>query len=172
MTITEFASARNEQAQTVSIFIKRHPEQFEGHTKKVGKTVELDEVALEILEKQYPLPRPVQLLNGVDPAEYQAVLKEKADAVSDLAEARNIIIMMKDKMMEKEKLLAQAEAQKILLEDRESQLKIATEEGEKKDTEIDLQKKKIEEQNRQLEELKNENERLKNRSLFERIFNK
>jgi len=165
MNITEFASARNEQSQTISIFIKRHPEQFEGHTRKVGKTVELDEVALEILEKQYPLPRPVQLMNGVDPEEHKAVQDK-------LTAAQEFIIKLQDKMMEDQKLLAQAEAQKILLEDRESQLKIATEEGEKKDTEIDLQKKKIEEQNRQLEELKLENERLKNRSLFERIFNK
>lgn len=165
MNITEFAGARNEQAQTISIYIKRHPELFEGHTRKVGKTVELDEVALEILEKQYPLPRPVQLMNGVDPEEHKAVQDK-------LTAAQEFIIKLQDKMMEDQKLLAQAEAQKILLEDRESQLKIATEEGEKKDTEIDLQKKKIEEQNRQLEELKLENERLKNRSLFERIFNK
>lgn len=158
MNITEFASARNEQSQTISIFIKRHPEQFEGHTRKVGKTVELDEVALEILEKQYPLPRPVQLLNGVDPEEHKAVQDK-------LTAAQDFIIKLQNKMMEDQKLLAQAEAQKQLLEDKEAQLNAAKVEGEKKDTEIEEQKKKI-------EELKNENERLRNRSLFERIFNK
>lgn len=172
MTITAFAESRNVQAQAVNRYILRHEDKFAGHTKKVGKSIELDEVALSILDEKYPLPRPVQLLNGVDPVEYQAILKEKADAVSDLAEARNIIIMMKDKMMEDQKLIAQAEAQKMLLEDKEAQLSVARAEGKKKDTEIEEQKKKIEEQIRQLEELKNENERLKNRSLFERIFNK
>lgn len=172
MNITEFASARNEQSQTISIFIKRHPEQFEGHTRKVGKTVELDEVALEILEKQYPLPRPVQLLNGVDPEEHKAVVDKLSSAQEYIIKLHETVEQLKDKVNENEKLIAQAEAQKILLEDKNSQLEAAREEGEKKDTEIDEQKKKIEEQNRQLEELKNENERLKNRSLFERIFNK
>ena len=158
MNITEFASARNEQSQTISIFIKRHPEQFEGHTRKVGKTVELDEVALEILEKQYPLPRPVQMLNGVDPEEHKAVMDK-------LASAQEYIIKLQDKMMEDQKLIAQAEAQKILLEDKNSQLEAVRAEGEKKDTEIDDLKKAN-------EDLRTELERLKNRSFLDRLFNK
>ena len=164
MNISEFARSRGIEPQTVRHYVNDH-EYIKKHTKKVGKTVELSEEAIELLDKIYPLPRPVQLMNGVDPDEHKAVQDK-------LTAAQEFIIKLQNKMMEDQKLLAQAEAQKILLEDRESQLKIATEEGEKKDTEIDLQKKKIEEQNRQLEELKNENERLKNRSLFERIFNK
>ena len=164
MNISEFARSRGVEPQTVRHYVNDH-EYIKKHTKKVGKTVELSEEAIEFLDKIYPLPRPVQLMNGVDPDEHKAVQDK-------LTAAQEFIIKLQNKMMEDQKLLAQAEAQKILLEDRESQLKIATEEGEKKDTEIDLQKKKIEEQNRQLEELKNENERLKNRSLFERIFNK
>ena len=164
MNISEFARSRGIEPQTVRHYVNDH-EYIKKHTKKVGKTVELSEEAIELLDKIYPLPRPVQLVNGVDPEEHK-------DVQDKLTAAQEFIIKLQNKMMEDQKLLAQAEAQKILLEDRESQLKIATEEGEKKDTEIDLQKKKIEEQNRQLEELKNENERLKNRSLFERIFNK
>lgn len=164
MNISEFARSRGIEPQTVRHYVNDH-EDIKKHTKKVGKTVELSDEAIELLDKIYPLPRPVQLVNGVDPDEHKAVQDK-------LTAAQEFIIKLQNKMMEDQKLLAQAEAQKILLEDRESQLKIATEEGEKKDTEIVLQKKKIEEQNRQLEELKNENERLKNRSLFERIFNK
>lgn len=164
MNISEFARSRGEEPQTVRHYINSHPD-IKKHTRKNGKETELTDEAIELLDKVYPLPRPVQLVNGVDPEEHK-------DVQDKLTAAQEFIIKLQNKMMEDQKLLAQAEAQKILLEDRESQLKIATEEGEKKDTEIDLQKKKIEEQNRQLEELKNKNERLKNRSLFERIFNK
>ena len=165
MNLTEFAESRNVKINAISNYMSRHAEKFAGHTKKVGKSIELDEVALSILDEKYPLPRPVQIMNGVDPEEHK-VVQDK------LAAAQDFIIKLQNKMMEDQKLLAQAEAQKQLLEDKEEQLNAAKVEGEKKDTEIDEQKKKIEEQNRQLEELKNENERLKNRSLFERIFNK
>lgn len=115
MNITEFASARNEQSQTISIFIKRHPEQFEGHTRKVGKTVELDEVALEILEKQYPLPRPVQLINGVDPEEHKAVMEE-------LNKAQRTIIGLQSKITDYSLQIAKAEATQLLLEDKDKEL--------------------------------------------------
>lgn len=171
MNLTEFAEARNVKINAVSNYLSRHPE-IKKHTVRIGKETELTPQAIDMLDSVYPLPKPIQIMTGVDPDEHKRVqteleiIRKKYDATLEK------ITVLQDKMMEDQKLLAQAEAQKILLEDRESQLKIATEEGKKKDTEIDLQKKKIEEQNRQLEELKNENERLKNRSLFERIFNK
>lgn len=157
MNISEFARSRGIEPQTVRHYVNDH-EDIKKHTKKVGKTVELSDEAIELLDKIYPLPRPVQLVNGVDPDEHKAVQDK-------LTAAQEFIIKLQNKMMEDQKLLAQAEAQKQLLEDKEAQLNAAKVEGEKKDT-------KIEEQIRQLEELKKENERLKNRSLFERIFNK
>ena len=157
MNISEFARSRGIEPQTVRHYVNDH-EDIKKHTKKVGKTVELSDEAIELLDKIYPLPRPVQLVNGVDPDEHKAVQDK-------LTAAQDFIIKLQNKMMEDQKLLAQAEAQKQLLEDKEAQLNAAKVEGEKKDTEIEEQKKKI-------EELKNENERLRNRSLIERIFNK
>lgn len=158
MTITEFAGVHAIQPQTISIFIKRHPEQFKGHTKKVGKTVELDEVALEILEKQYPIPRPVQLLNGVDPDEHKEVVDKLSSAQEYIIKLHETVEQLKDKLNENEKLIAQAEAQKMLLEDKQEQLDTAKKENADKDALI--------------AELKAENDRLKGRNLLERIFNK
>ena len=39
MTITEFARTRNEQTNTVSKYIREHPEMFEGHIKSKGKEI-------------------------------------------------------------------------------------------------------------------------------------
>lgn len=164
MNISEFARSRGIEPQTVRHYVNDH-EDIKKHTKKVGKTVELSDEAIELLDKIYPLPRPVQIMNGVDPEEHKAVVDKLSSAQEYIIKLHETVEQLKDKVNENEKLIAQAEAQKILLEDKNSQLEAAREEGEKKDTEIEEQKKKI-------EELKNENERLRNRSLFERIFNK
>lgn len=158
MNLTEFAESRNVKINAISNYMSRHAEKFAGHTKKVGKSIELDEVAMSILDEKYPLPRPVQIMNGVDPEEHKAVQDK-------LTAAQDFIIKLQDKMMEDQKLLAQAEAQKQLLEDKEAQLNAAKVEGEKKDTEIDSLKKAN-------EDLRAELERLKNRSFLDRLFNK
>ncbi len=157
MNISEFARSRGIEPQTVRHYVNDH-EDIKKHTKKVGKTVELSDEAIELLDKIYPLPRPVQLVNGVDPDEHKAVQDK-------LTAAQEFIIKLQNKMMEDQKLLAQAEAQKQLLEDKEAQLNAAKVEGEKKDTEIDDLKKAN-------EDLRVELERLKNRSFFDRLFNK
>lgn len=157
MNISEFARSRGIEPQTVRHYVNDH-EDIKKHTKKVGKTVELSDEAIELLDKIYPLPRPVQLVNGVDPDEHKAVQDK-------LTAAQDFIIKLQNKMMEDQKLLAQAEAQKQLLEDKEAQLNAAKVEGEKKDTEIDDLKKAN-------EDLRVELERLKNRSFFDRLFNK
>ena len=157
MNISEFARSRGVEPQTVRHYGNDH-EDIKKHTKKVGKTVELSDEAIELLDKVYPLPRPVQLVNGVDPDEHKAVQDK-------LTAAQEFIIKLQNKMMEDQKLLAQAEAQKQLLEDKEAQLNAAKVEGEKKDTEIDDLKKAN-------EDLRVELERLKNRSFFDRLFNK
>ncbi len=150
MNISEFARSRGEEPQTVRHYINDHPE-IKKHTRKNGKSVELDDEAIELLDKVYPLPRPVQMLNGVDPEEHKAVMDK-------LASAQEHIIKLQDKMMEDQKLIAQAEAQQLLLEDKNSQLEAARSEVEIKDTEI--------------KDLRAELERLKNRSFLDRLFNK
>ena len=110
MNISEFARSRGIEPQTVRHYVNDH-EDIKKHTKKVGKTVELSEEAIELLDKIYPFPRPVQLMNGVDPDEHKAVQDK-------LAAAQEFIIKLQNKMMEDQKLIAQAEAQKMLLEDK------------------------------------------------------
>lgn len=164
MNISEFARSRGVEPQTVRHYVNDH-EDIKKHTKKVGKTVELSDEAIELLDKIYPLPRPVQLLNGVDPEEHKAVVDKLSSAQEYIIKLHETVEQLKDKVNENEKLIAQAEAQKILLEDKNSQLEAARAEGEKKDTENDYLKKAN-------EDLRAEIERLKNRSFLDRLFNK
>lgn len=158
MTITEFARSRNVQAQTISIYIKRHEKLFKGHTSKAGKTIELDEVALEILDEKYPLPKPVEII-------------EDTESREKLIKAQELIIQLQDKLNQAQSKIAQAEATQLLLEDRTIQL----EKAESENKELKVENKELKAENKELmDEYKSasaENERLKNRGLLARIFN-
>nr|WP_181365797.1 hypothetical protein [Butyrivibrio fibrisolvens]AAA99530.1 putative plasmid recombination protein [Butyrivibrio fibrisolvens]prf//2120283A recombination protein [Butyrivibrio fibrisolvens] len=110
MTITEFAESRQVQPQAISRYIGRHPEKFNGHTEKKGKTVELDDIALEFLEKKYPLPAPVQII-------------EDTESRQKLIKAQELIIQLQGKLMDAQSQIAEAEATKMLLEDKNVQIK-------------------------------------------------
>jgi hypothetical protein len=118
MTITDFAVSRGIQSQTVSIYIRRHFEEFKGHTKKNGKSVELDEIALQILEEQYPLPAPVQVI-------------EDTESRQELIKVQKLVIQLQEKLNNATMQIAQAEATKMLLEDKEHQLAKAEERAER-----------------------------------------
>lgn len=165
MTITEFARSRNEQAQTISIYMKRHAAEFEGHTRKKGKSVELDEKAIEILDKVYPVPKPVQIINGVDPDEHKRVQTELEILRKKYEATLETMSKLQTQVIEDQKLIAQADAQKILLEDKQKQLEEVKKEKDGQDI-------RIGEQNQKIAELQLENERLKNRGLWARLLNK
>jgi TolA-binding protein len=158
MTITEFARARNVQAQTISIYIKRHEKLFKGHTSKAGKTIELDEVALKILDEKYPLPKPVEII-------------EDTESREKLIKAQELIIQLQDKLNQAQSKIAQAEATQLLLEDRTIQLKKADERIEKIEAESQELKNEIKELTDKSNEQVAEIERLKSRGLIARIFN-
>ena len=159
MNITEFAQSRNKTVGAVSNYIQRHRDLFKGHTKKTGTNAELDEYALEILEKKYPLPKPVEVVEDIE------TIKELSETRKELAEAGKRIEVLQSKLLESSKQIAQAEATKLLLEDKTAQLDKAEKEAQ------DL-KNKNENLSAELEKLRIENATLKNRGLFARIFNR
>lgn len=65
MKISEFLQGRSVARQAVTRYINRHDEIFINHVKKDGKELDLDMVAIEALEKIYPLKMPVNVIDGV-----------------------------------------------------------------------------------------------------------
>ena len=123
MTIAEFCEGRNVDAQAIRKYIERHPEDFNGHTGKKGREITLDEIALEILEKKYPLPQLVQII-------------EDTESLKKLNKLQEEYIKLQNKWNEQSLLIAQAEAQKVLLEDKELQLQKEQERAEKLEQEL------------------------------------
>ena len=149
MIIAEFCKGRLVDSQAIRKYINRHQELFDGHTTKNGKEIELDDVAVGILEKKYPFPVNVQ--DGVSFEEHGKTLKQ-------LAEAQQAIILLQEEIRKQTVLIADAEAKQLLLEDREKQLKETKEE--------------LTETKEQVEELKTENDRLKNRTFWDYLLRK
>ena len=109
MIISEFADSRDVQSQVISRYIRRHFDEFQGHTKKNGKSVELDDTAIKLLEKKYALPKPVEVV--VDKESQEKLLK-----------AQELIIGLQQQLLEANNKLLEADREKYLLEDRERAL--------------------------------------------------
>lgn len=118
MTITEFARSRNEQVNTVSKYIREHSE-FEGHVTSKGKQRILDDVAIELLDVKYPLPKPVILQQGVPQEEHLKALQEKDEQIQQL---QKVIIEMQAKQGGLLEELGELRGKTLLLEDREKQI--------------------------------------------------
>ena len=152
MTITEFAESRQVQPQAISRYIGRHPEKFNGHTEKKGKTVELDDIAVELLEKKYPLPAPVQII-------------EDTESRQKLIKAQELIIQLQGKLMDAQSQIAEAEATKILLEDKNAQI-------EKYEHTEAANKQTIDELNKKIIDLSEELSKEKTKTWIDKLFKK
>lgn len=152
MTVTEFLEGRTVERQAVTRYIERHSEDFQGHTSKKGREIELDEVAVGILEKKYPLQSLVQVI-------------EDKESRQKLIKAQEYIIQLQEKINEQSLVIAQAESIKLLLDDKQHQLEMAEQrENEWKES----QKRTEEELNRVREELEKE----RNKSWFAKLLGK
>ena len=111
MKVTEFLNGRDVERQAVTRYINRHDEIFKGHTKKVGKEIELDSVAVEKLEKVYPLKKPVTIVDGVSQEEFIRVQNELIISQQSISE-------LQKRLLDTQEQLAAARATELLLEDR------------------------------------------------------
>lgn len=113
MNINQFAESRGESRQAVSMYIQRHPEMFEGHISYVGKSAILDEIAMEHLEKKYPLKAEI-----VNPDEdYKALSKDYRDLVKANQELVKENIKLHKQIEEIQKELVSGQAAQLMLDD-------------------------------------------------------
>ncbi|WP_026514112.1 hypothetical protein [Butyrivibrio sp. LB2008] len=111
--------------------------------KIIGKTIELDEEALKVLDGKYPLPKPVEVIEDIE------TIKELAATRKELADTRKILIEKEEKISElQEQLLVasrqivQAEAMQLLVEDKKEQIQKEMEKSAKLQEELNQEKAK------------------------------
>lgn len=129
MKVTDFINGRGVERQAVTRYINRHEEIFKGHTKKVGKEIELDSVAVEELEKAYPYPKPVTVVNGVPQEEFIHIQNELIKSQQRTSELQNLLLEAQEK-------IALARATELLLEDKTKRISELEAREEAKEQEI------------------------------------
>lgn len=142
MTITEFAKTHNVQINTVSKYIREH-EEIQKHTTNKGKVRELDDAAVEMLEKKYPNPKPVII--GLDPEEHWKEVSELKDEIKDRDEVIKKLLKQINEIQQEQMDL---KVQNMYLEDKKN------------------------EQNKEIEQLNTRIDTFNSRSFFGKIFNK
>lgn len=118
MNIAEFAAARGVQTQTVAKYIRMHPEISE-HVTDSGSGKQLGAEAIRLLEKKYPLPAPVHIVNGIPEAEH---LQAIADKDAEIQKLQRAMIDLQNRYVDLQQQLSESNVKAALLEDREQQL--------------------------------------------------
>lgn len=160
ITISEFAKERNVDRVAVNAWIRNHPE-VDKACQKQGKEKIINTLTDEYkaLEKQYPLPKPVEVI-------------EDTESRKKLIQAQELIIQMQDKLLDAQQKIAAAEATKLLLEDKEQQLGKAEQQIDKQQKAIEQEREANDKLRQELEDAKARINELEHRSFWQRLFNK
>lgn len=110
ISISEFSEERNVDRDTVNAWIRNHPEVNDFCVRRgKDKTIDTESEAYLLLEKQYPLPKPVEIVIDTKSRE-------------ELVKAQQIIIHLQKQNNELQKELVLADSKKYLLEEKEKQI--------------------------------------------------
>lgn len=168
MKIADFARERGVEISAVHKYLERNPE-LKNKCERSGNKLILTPEVLKVLDEQYPLPKPITIVNGVPEEEHREVLEKLATANEKLSLAYDKMLEMQKEIAEQKLINAQNEANMMLLEDKKEYLEQRMQEQEQEQQKIKTELLEQEQENRKLKE---EIERLRSRSLFDRIFNK
>ena len=158
--VSEFSRKYAIDRNTLTAYLRRHPEIFQGHTERRGRDIIMDETAEMELEKAY---HPQIVVNTPDPEliEYQ---KKTEELYEKIVMFQTEILNKEHEVSEMSRQLIEAETRMKLLENSENdRLQALTKLHE---AEVQAAADKVE-----MEQLRAEIERLKHRSLIQRIFN-
>lgn len=129
MKLQEFAESRNVKSGTISAYVNKHKDEFKGHFKRVGKEIDFDEIALKLLDKKYPTPKPIQVI-------------EDTESREKLLETQQLVIDLQNKLIESSMKVALAEHQQALLESREQEVSELKDEIKALKEQLELEQRK------------------------------
>lgn len=160
ISISEFSAERNIDRDTVNAWIRKHDNINRACIRKgKDKLIDTDSEEYKILEKQYPLPAPIEVI-------------EDTESRRKLIQAQELIVQLQSKMLELQEeakknaiATAQAETQQILLEDRAQQI-------EHLNNQLEADRKEREQLQEDIKLLQAELFAEKNKSWLDKLFKK
>ena len=84
MFLQDFIKERNVKQSAVSMYIKRHEKVFDGHTSIRDGKMWLDDVALELLSKKYPVILPDDVWPPLAKQKYDELQEELREANKEI----------------------------------------------------------------------------------------
>ena len=158
MKIVEFARERGVEPSAVHKYLERNPE-LKAKCERSGNKLILTEEVIKVLDKQYPYPKPVVVINGRTEEEYNEALEEVIITQKKLNAAKEEIIRLQNELTDQKMLLLEQEHGVALME-------------EKNNYEKQLLEAEISDFKARNEELQAKLWKMENRGILERIFNK
>ena len=153
--VSSFAESRNVDRNAITQYIRRHPDLFEGHTIVESQRMYFDDAAMEFLDKQYPLPSPVEVIP--DTKSRELLLAEQQKTIMLQEE----LMKLKDQLHESQLKLAKQENNILLLEDRSKRMESENTEMKEK---IEQQAQKIAETSTSLDFIEKERDAASDRA--------
>lgn len=102
MKIKDFVQGRNVSYDTVRKYITNHPKTFSGHIGKSNNII-LDDYAVELLDKKYPFPEPVQVIQDTAARDELLELHKKyalaMEKITALTEQNANLLVVKSKQL-------------------------------------------------------------------------
>lgn len=140
INISEFSAERNIDRDTVNAWIRKHPEVGEACSRKgKEKVIDTESEAYQLLEKQYPLPKPVEVINGVPKESFIKIQNE-------LIISQKKVESLQSQLLDVQEQIATAKAQELLLEDKTNQISELKEQIDLKNDEIGNLKEQLSEE--------------------------
>ena len=115
VSITDFATERGVDRDTVNAYLRKHPE-IKEETRREGKNVviDTDSKAYEALNKQYPLPAPVEVIEDTESRQ------QLIQAQQLIIQLQQQIVDMQQEQVHKAEIEAKATAMQAILEQKEN----------------------------------------------------
>lgn len=131
ITITKFAELRNVDRDTINAYIRKHPE-IQQFVRRQGKNsvIDTDSDGYMLLEKQYPLPQMIQII-------------EDTESRQKLIKAQELIIQLQEQLTNASQKIAQAEAMQLMLEDKNIQIQKFDEQIKKAEARLIKEEEKV-----------------------------
>lgn len=187
MNLTEFAVSRGIKHSALCMYINRHPELFDGHLEKTSKGSILDDAAYEILDKKYPVPKPVQIVEDeelrrkyeelkdqiiIAQGKIQVLLEEKvatADLIAEAKLSRELLETQDREISQKDEMISHQEKE---ISDLRDQISIDQEQILEISSRTAAAEERADQEEKKRIQAEEELNRIRSRGFWARIFNR